>query len=506
MKLVVNRDEMRRMDMRTIKDFGIPSRVLMETAGVRSADWIMENYPWEVSGQIFILCGKGNNGGDGYVIARHLFPYSQSVTILSLGEGRMSSETALNRKLCESLGIRIHDVNTAQDLDDIAALWDEPIDLLIDAVFGIGFHGDVAPNLREIFYLFDTLPAPRIAIDIPSGIDADTGNGYAIRMDATLAIAELKFGHLLGKGRELSGEIHTIPIGIPNDYRSGISAYHYEEIMLPARDPAGHKGDFGRVIAIGGSEGYLGSIKLAANAALRAGAGLTYLYSRHELLPYYYADPCEIMVFGIPQIAGNDPLPDEAALCAELAKADSIAIGCGMGLDDFAIELLRIVLTHSKVPTILDADALTILSSQPELIPLLKNGRFLLTPHKKEFCRLAKINMEELDQDPIGKLKEIQALLGCPILLKGHSSIYCDSSQIQILTAGNDALATGGSGDVLCGIIAALAATGQDIIHSACSASLLMGKTAERLSLSRESSTILPSDIINHIGDIDAQT
>lgn len=495
---------MRKMDMRTIDEFGIPSRVLMETAGVRSADWIIDNYPEEVSGRILLLCGRGNNGGDGYVIARHLFPHSQEITILSLGEGHMSSETTINRKLCELLGIQIYDIREVGELAEIVALWIEPIDICIDAVFGIGFHGELPKSIFEILSSLESLNAIRIAVDIPSGIDADTGTGYALKMDATLAIAELKFGHLLGKGRELCGELCTIPIGIPSEYRNGILAYHYEDLILPVRDQAGHKGDFGRVIAIGGSKGYLGSIKLTAKAALRAGAGLTYLYSRENCLPYYFADPCEIMVFGIPQISNENPLPDESALCKSIVKADAIAIGCGMGLDDFAVELLRIVLSNSKVPTIIDADALTILSRNSELIPLLKGGNFLLTPHHAEFCRLAKISLEELEQDPIGKLRDLQHKLGCSILLKGHTSVYCDSSQIQIITAGNDALATGGSGDVLCGIISALAASGLDLMHAACSASLLMGKTAERLSRKRQSFTILPSDIIEHIGDIDA--
>jgi len=501
MKLVLSRDEMRRMDMRTIKDFGIPSSILMETAGARSADCIRSLYPNESSGRILVLCGTGNNGGDGYVIARHLIAHCEELQILSPVAGRMSPEAAANRKLCEKLDIPIHEIQDPEALVSLMAFSDFRFDLIIDAIYGIGFRGELPAGVGQILTILDQYHAIKIAIDIPSGIDADTGQGYSMQMDATLAIAEPKYGHHLASGREKSGKLITIPIGIPPFYKEGFTAFIYDDLILPKRHQNSHKGDFGRVLLIGGSPGYLGSIKLAAQATLRAGSGLAYLYSRRENLSAYMADPDEIMVFGIPEVEGDLPRPDVDEMRKIINRADAIAIGCGMGLDGFALELLQIVLKYSRVPTVLDADALTLISQNPKLSAMLKKGRFLLTPHKQEFCRLAGIDLKTLAQDPIHHLTSCQRKVGCPILLKGHTSIYRDQEQMIFLTAGNDALATGGSGDVLCGIIASFAGQGLNLMHAACSASLLMGRTAERLSQSRSSFSILPSDIIEHIGD-----
>jgi ADP-dependent NAD(P)H-hydrate dehydratase / NAD(P)H-hydrate epimerase len=503
MKTVLSRKQMRELDSRTIHEFGIPSQVLMETAGARSADLIRSIYPQELQQGVLVLCGQGNNGGDGYVIARHLYTESTLIQILSIGNKDMSPETAHNRLLCEKLGIPILEVDDAEQLATFLALLPLQTPLLIDAIFGIGFRGELPPQIKAILQLLESCEAIRIAVDIPSGIDADTGAGYSLKMDLTLAIEELKYGHLLGMGRSNSGEIRIVPIGVPQSYKTDISCFHYQNLILPARYPDAHKGDYGRVIIIGGSIGFLGSVKLASKAALKSGAGLIYLYTRSANLPYYANIADEIMVSPISEQHASE-LPDPDQVRDFISKADAIAIGCGMGLDDYAAGLLRIVLSQAQVPTILDADALTLISQNPDLLPHLAQGNFLLTPHKGEFCRLANITMEQLNQDPLAALKEYQSQAQCAILLKGHSSIYTDASRTYILTAGNDALATGGSGDMLCGIISSFAAQGMDLSLAAGSAALLMGQTAERLAAERHTFTIIPSDIIEHIGDIHA--
>lgn len=503
MRYVLSAQEMREMDRATIADFGVSSPVLMEVAGARCADFIKQRCSQALAAGVILLCGKGNNGGDGYVIARHLYEACPSLIILSLGEGRMSPETARNRQLCQRLGISIQDIKTAEELSALLALMPQPAGILVDALFGIGFHGFLPPLIGEVFSIFEEYPALKIAIDIPSGIDANTGMGSSLKMDFTLAIEELKYGHLLEGGRSYCGELVTIPIGIPPSYKAGISSYHLIHYTLPQRYADAHKGSYGRVIIIGGSIGYLGSVKLAATAALKSGAGLVYLYTRQELYPYYSDMTSEIMAYPIPEDEAGDA-PDAEQLCKLIAKADAISIGCGMGLDAYALSLLEDILRESFVPTVVDADALGLISLHPELEAYLSRGNFLLTPHKGEFCRLAGIDMQELEQDTLKALKDYQTKVRCPILLKSHTSIYMDENKTVFLTAGNDALATGGSGDLLSGLISSFAAQGLELDLAATSASLFMGQTAERLSKKQQSFSLTPTDIIAHLGDKDA--
>jgi NAD(P)H-hydrate epimerase len=494
---------MREMDNRTIKDLGVSSAILMEVAGARCADFIKQRCSKELAGGVAIICGQGNNGGDGYVIARHLHDSCPWLTILSLGDGKMSPETAQNRKLCESLGIVIHDMKKADRIRTHLAHNLLPPGILIDALFGIGFHGEMPDFIQEIFEGFDRYPSLKIAIDIPSGIDANTGAGSSMKMDITLAIEELKYGHLLENGRQYCGETFTIPIGIPTSYKEDVNSYHITEYILPQRHDDAHKGSYGRVLIIGGSIGYLGSVRLASKAALKSGAGLIYLYIRKELYPYYTSLTDEIMVHPIPETADNKT-PDARQLREFIQKADAITIGCGMGQDAYALSLLELILSESQVPTVVDADALNLISKHPKLTKYLSKGNFLLTPHKGEFCRLAGLDMGELKQNMLQALRSYQAKVKCPILLKSHTSIYMDEAQTALLTSGNDALATGGSGDLLCGIISSFAAQGLTLDIAATSASLLMGQTAERLSKKQLSFSLTPSDIIAHLGDKDA--
>ncbi|MDD3562360.1 MAG: NAD(P)H-hydrate dehydratase [Candidatus Cloacimonadaceae bacterium] len=503
MRYVLSPSQMREMDLRTIEDFGISSPILMEVAGARCADFIKQNCAEALADGAILLCGQGNNGGDGYVIARHLYESCPELLILDIGSGKMSPETAHNRQLCERLGISIQAISDVEELSTLLAFMPQPAGILVDALFGIGFHGTLPSMIQEIFGRFEEYPAVKIAIDIPSGLDAHTGTGYSLKMDYTLAIEELKYGHLLENGRSYCGEVITIPIGIPESYKDDVNCYQMTQYTLPERYEDAHKGSYGRVIVIGGSVGFLGSVKLASTAALKSGAGLIYLYTRQEIYPYYTNMTDEIMVFPIPEAdAGNTP--DSAQIVKFIQKTDAITIGCGMGLDAYALALLKVILQSSSVPTVVDADALNLISEHPELEEYLSKGNFLLTPHKGEFCRLAGLDMKELEQDTLKALKDYQAKVKCPILLKSHTSIYMDSHKTIFLTSGNDALATGGSGDMLSGIISSFAAQGLELSAAATSASLLMGQTAERLSQTQQSYSLTPSDIIAHLGDKDA--
>lgn len=496
MNYVLNREEMRALDKRSINELGLPSEILMETAGARCTEIILKDYASALEGEILIICGYGNNGGDGMVIARHLHCSGHRLRIMLPLEGKMSPETAANLERCRKLEIPI--IHT-DDPDE--ALWDDTT-LIIDALFGIGFRGELSAELAFLIERFNCLDCVKIAIDIPSGIDADTGTGQAIIADATFAIEEYKYGHLLEAGRMHSGKVHLVKIGIPGEYKQNLHSLLLDQhdISLPLRPIDAHKGTFGLIVLIGGSMDYPGSIMLSAKAALKSGAGLVYLYSRKENL-HYYACSLEIMPRFIPET--GDGQPHEEALQVIIKAATAIVIGPGMGTDSFALKLLETVLQHSTVPTVIDADAITLLAQHPKLKAYLNKPNLLLTPHKAEFCRLQGLELSALNSNIMQQINVFRQQYECAFLLKGHRSIYADPALIRILASGNDALATGGSGDVLSGIIASFAAQQLSIAQACCSASLLMGSTAEHLSRAKHSFSVCPSDIIEHLGDKD---
>ena len=244
--------------------------------------------------------------------------------------------------------------------------------------------------------------------------------------------------------------------------------------------------------------GYTGSVLMSAKAALRSGAGLVRLHSRMNLHEYYMHNPPEIMFIPLAEDEDTE-LPREDILNMMLDWADSIVVGPGLGVDSYAKTVLMAVLTHGKVPTVVDADAIRLISEDKKLIKELKRKNLILTPHWGEFCALAKLDMDTLHTDVPGYLQGFAAKTRAKVLLKSDTTIFCDGKRTMFNTTGNDGLATGGSGDVLAGIIASFAAQGMELGEAAINASYLMGKTAEYLATKRRTPSILPTDIIENL-------
>lgn len=492
--------QMQELDNKTISEFGLSAAILMENAGKGCADFIKASFEEASSGRVVILHGTGNNSGDGFVIARWLCEYGFQVALMQLGEGKFSPVSQANYQLCTKLNIRQYswqnDAKLCSHLLQGAAV-------IVDAVFGTGFKGKLPTPAAEAFAEANSSLALRIAIDIPSGVAADTGEASinAFQAHHTLAIHAYKTGHLLHDGKRHSGSIHLIPIGIPELY------YHVLPIQeliteanchFPHRDPQAHKGTYGKVLIIGGSPGFTGSVALAATAALRSGAGYVYLASRKELEQHYSTLSPEIMFRPLPAITGIPDI-DEQSLKEFIASATAILIGPGLGLDTYAKSMLEQVLSCAKVPMIIDADAISLLATNEHLQALLKREDILLTPHPGEFCRISAISPDALTADTVGSLQEFCRKTGLKVLLKGDTSIYCEGSTLLFNTRGNDGLATGGSGDVLAGIIVSFVAQGLKLSDAAINASYLMGITAEQLATKRGTPSIIPSDIIANL-------
>ncbi len=491
--------QMKNLDRRTIDEFGLPARVLMETAGKGCADLILENYCDRLDGGVCVLCGSGNNGGDGAVIARWLHQYGYDVGILRVGKGRLSPETQANLELCRKLNISVENVAEDDDGLDLAAKYISGCSLTVDAVFGIGFKGRPEAWLDKFFRVVNTNSDFTVAVDIPSGLDADTGQlENAIFANATLCIESLKLGHILGCGSEVCGVLHTVPIGIPHTFYQDlerVKLFTQEDFLTPARYQASHKNDYGKVYVFGGVPGYTGASVLAANAALRAGAGYVFVLHRLELTGIYAIKLTEALSKAIPELPKSG-LPDAKILTDMLADASAVLIGPGLGKDAYALKLLETVLKSVKAPLVVDADAINLLAKNPDLCKHLKKPNILLTPHWGEFSRLAGLEKDFLAADCLTPLREFVARHKARVLLKSHYSVYHDAQRTWVNVSGNDGLATGGSGDVLAGIITSFLAQGLEIPEAAINASFLLGKTAEEVALRRDTASILPSDII----------
>ena len=347
MSIVLSSKQMQALDQKTIVDFGLPALLLMENAGKGCADFLQARFPEAIQGHIVILHGSGNNSGDGFVIARWLHEAGHKVSLLQLHEGVFSPESLVNYQLCKNLSIPDW---KWQDDPELAAHLLDGTSLIIDTVFGIGFRGELPAEVAAAFIICNRSKAIRIAIDIPSGINADTGIAAknALCAHHTLAIHALKTGHILHAGKRNSGFVHIIPIGIPAMYHHELNCQELvtrDNCIYPHRDPQAHKGSFGRVFIIGGSPGFSGSVALASQAALRSGAGYVYLVSRNELELHYASLTPEIMFRSLPHIT-NIPEFDLETYADFLKPTSAILIGPGLGLDEYALSVLDLVGNH----------------------------------------------------------------------------------------------------------------------------------------------------------------
>lgn len=506
MSYVLSSKQMKAVDKRAIEELGIPARVLMEIAGKGCADYLIEHFPEELKGRVAILHGAGNNSGDGFVIARWLKHYGVDVALVCVHKSSLTEDAAANYEICCSLKISTYIVETNEGWKWLKDSLNS-CSMVIDAIFGIGFRGDLSANLSDLFRELNQVHAQRIAIDIPSGLNADTGTGdEAFEADCTLAIHAPKLGMMTANGKRKCGKLAVIPLGIPNYYNEDIHAARLvndASHSYPIRYYNAHKGTYGHVAVIGGSLGYTGSVKMSAMAALRAGAGLVHLHSRMNVQEYYIHLPPEIMFIPIAEDDETEILRKDI-LELMLEWADAILIGPGLGLDSYAKTALKTVITYGDIPTVVDADAIKLIAGDASLKKEIKRKNVLLTPHWGEFCTLAKLNITALHADVFGCLQSFTAKTKSQILLKSDTTIFSDNKRLMINITGNDGLATGGSGDVLAGIIASFAAQGMELGEAAINASYLMGKTAEYLATKRLTPSILPTDIIENLFVIDS--
>jgi NAD(P)H-hydrate epimerase len=434
--------QIRALDDRCIRGLGLPGPVLMENAGRLATRALERHFPERIPRGVLILCGRGNNGGDGYVIARHLHVAGARVRIASIGEPT-TPDAALNRKICLRLGIPVAE---ALDLEGCG--------VVVDALLGTGLTSAPRGRVAEWIARVEEARPPLLAVDVPSGLDADSGAtpGPAVHATLTVTFGRLKVGFFMEPGADRVGRLVLCDIGLgaaetwPNP--QGLDAIgatlHLLEAadvlpLLPRRRPNGHKGDSGHLAILAGSADKAGAAILVANAAIRCGAGLVTLFVPTEARPRLGGLRPEIML--------------QEPRAFEPDAFDAVAIGPGLGFDGPPAELARSLWRSLPIPAVFDADALTALVGCFEPAPAPR----LITPHAGEAGRLLGCTAAAIQADRLGSLRQLSAV--APTLLKGRHTLI-SSPLPRVNPTGGPQLSTAGSGDVLTGICGALLARG----------------------------------------------
>lgn len=455
-------DQVRELDRRAIEDHGIGREQLMERAGASAYRLLRRRFPQ--AQHLLVLCGGGNNGGDGYIIARRAAQDGLSVTLCPL----VPSERLQGVAAIAARGALERLAPVAFD----AALPGQA-DVVVDALLGTGLDRPVAGALAEVIAAVNAAGRPVVAVDVPSGLSARTGQvlGVAVRGALTPSFIGLKQGLFTGEAPAYTGEVAFDDLQVPAAvYAAPAPAARLlrpESLgeWLAPRPRTAHKGDFGHVLVVGGDHGMGGAARLAAEAAARTGAGLTSVATRPAHVAALIAGRPELMVRGVDDAAGLDPL---------VARAGVLAVGPGLGTGDWGRGLLQAALASGR-PTILDADALNLLASGG----VAPAGPAVLTPHPGEAARLLGTDTATVQADRFAAARELAGRYQAVVVLKGAGTVVDDGTCTAVCAAGNPGMASGGMGDVLTGIVAGLLAQGHGPWDAAAAGALLHATAAD---------------------------
>jgi ADP-dependent NAD(P)H-hydrate dehydratase / NAD(P)H-hydrate epimerase len=466
---VVTGETMQRLDRRAIEEFGVMGLSLMENAGRGCVEKIIAEFGSGPGRRAVIVAGKGNNGGDGYVIARLLREHGwQVVTFVLAQREEIGGDARENLELLRDMSVVFCPGQGA--LSRYGAALRES-SLIVDALLGTGLKNEVRGIYEEAIGLINGAGRPVFAVDIPSGIDAATGRvlGCAVKAELTVTFALAKCGHILYPGAEYCGRLEIVEIGIPAEIAAAAEGYEFFDeaaarLLLRKRCRSAHKGNFGHCLIIAGSTGKSGAAAMAANSAVRSGAGLVTLAVPASLNPILEVKTTEAMTL---------PLPDEgvgylggcaeAGIAGALAGKDVLALGPGLSWRPETAELVRKLVTETELPLVVDADGLNALSDDPEVLLRKKSAIVILTPHPGEMARLAGLLTAAVESDRIGVAREFARKYRLYLILKGAQTVIAaPDGAIAINGSGNPGMASGGMGDVLTGVLTALVAQGYD--------------------------------------------
>lgn len=508
---VVKASQMKAIDEKAINEYGIPSLVLMENAGIRTVE-VIEELLGDVQGKtIVVIAGKGNNGGDGLVIARHLLNAGALVYIFVMGkEEELSPDNLTNFNVIKKMTSNYHYLCEEADLDKLMlALLSA--DLIVDSIYGVGFKGKLNEFDSKVIKMVNWCQAPVVAVDIPSGLEADTGkaHGEVVYAAHTVTYGLPKIGLIIEPGKNYVGTLSVADISIPepllNDENLKLNLITRKMIspLIKPRLAESHKGTYGHVLVVGGSIGMTGAVVMSANAALRAGAGLVTAAVPESLLPVVESHLVEVMTLPLAE-TGQSTIALEAQPALEnfLGKVSVCAVGPGMGRYPEALAIIDSIIESSGVPIVIDADGLNALENN---MSILKDRQvpIVITPHPGEMARLTGKTISEIQADRLNIAVEFAREWGITVVLKGNNTIIATANgEAYININGNPGMATAGSGDVLCGIIAGLIAQGLNPVEAAYTGVYLHGAAGDKVAEVKGQRGLIAGDLINAIPEI----
>lgn len=507
MRLVTS-SEMRELDRLTIQELGLPGAVLMENAGRGAARVFLEHFEPPAGAQVLVVCGRGNNGGDGYVIARYLSGVGFRVSVVVLSElSRIAGDALLNLEIIRRMGVEVVEVSGPKAW----TTWRDRMgtcDYIVDGILGTGLNEPVRGFYAEVIENINEWRRPTLAIDVPSGLNADTGQilGAAVKADLTVTFGFPKLGHFVYPGAGLVGRLLRIDIGIPEEMAVRVPAKYdlvepddFREFLTPERQDV-HKGDRGHLLVLAGSPGKTGAATLSALGALRAGAGLVTVGIPKSLNPILESKLTEAMTYPLSETdEGTLSLSAEGEITRLLEGKTAVVLGPGLSTHGETKALVRRIVSSCPLPMVIDADGLNALAEEVEVLSACR-GRALLTPHPGEMARLTGLRSSDVQADRVRVAEEFATRYGCILVLKGARTVIAEPhGRVHVNPTGNPALASGGSGDVLTGLIGGFLARRWPMGKAAVGGVYLHGLAADYMAEDMGQAGMLAGDLLEAI-------
>lgn len=480
------------VDRACVERLGIPLMVLMENAALK----VIKHLNTDKYSSYVLICGAGNNGGDGLAAARHLYVLGKKVEVFMVlnNSGNMSECCNANYNILKNMGVAITNIT---DDECIHKLKDSLLkaEVTVDGIFGTGLNREVEGIFKKTIETINEYSKYTVSIDIPSGMNGDSGKilNCCVKANKTLCFEFYKRGFLDYKSREFTGHISVESIGIPENI---LNEFHNNEFMLERsylidnlkpRSKYGHKGDYGRTLIIAGSEGFSGAAYLATEAAVRSGSGLVTLCTSSRLQDILSCKLSEAM---------TSSYENKEKLLELIKPCNALAIGPGLGKNETTLELLELVIEKAQCPIIIDADGLNVLSENLSLLKKAKNT-IIVTPHPGEMSRLTGLSVADISSSRVDIARKFALEHKIIVLLKGYETVITDGHTVYINPTGNSAMASGGMGDCLTGIISSFVAQGLSPLVAAACGAYIHGYAGDKLS--RDKYCVNASDVIEEI-------
>lgn len=506
MKLVTA-EEMREIDRYAIENLGIPSIILMENAGIRTLIGMREIIPDILKKRTLVIAGKGNNAGDGLVIARHIFNSGGNVKVaLCFPPLDIKGDAKINLDIAQRIGVEIIEINNRLDILRELLSWSE---VVVDAILGTGMKGKVDEFLANVIEEVNRSGKPVVAVDLPSGLDASTGKVYGpcIKADWTFTMCLPKIGLWVYPGAYYAGRIFIVDISVPswvweeklNIKRELITIPMVKSLLPHHRDPQSHKGDYGRVLVIAGSRGFTGAATLTSLSALRIGAGLVYLAVPESLNDILEVKLTEVITIPVSESDGAFNIKSFLDLKEHIEKSDVVVLGPGIGTSPSTKLFVHKLLSEIDKPIVIDADGLNCIVGHLDLLKNYK-GQAVITPHPGEMARLIQSTTSEVQERRLEVAERFSSDHNVIVVLKGARTVISSpDGRTYINPTGNPGMATGGTGDVLTGMIGGLVSQGLDPLDASCVAVFLHGLSGDIASSHKGELPLIASDLIDFI-------